>query len=382
MVRLTALAACAALAFASSAQAELQPEQLKVESLAEAMKPHWVWVNDISFDRIVDGRAYLIDADSGQMLGMVSGGFAHGVMLLSEDGTSFGVPGVFYSRGTRGERTDVVTFYKTSDLAPGAEVALPPKRYGGLPFPSIAPVMPGGRFALIYNFTPEQSLSVVDMKAQAFVGEFMTPGCSLIYPTGPDRFFQICGDGSLQASTLDAGGKVVPGAATKVLFPREDPVTEKGVWTGSNWLFFSQQSAQVHVIEHKGALPKVAKSWSLIGKGDEGWRPGGLQTAAYHRATGKLYVLMHQGGPFTHKDPGTEIWVYDAASGKRLERLPLDSPVNSVAISQDDQPLLYTICFGDTAFTVRDPATAKVLRKVDGLGPTMTVIQPAPVAGR
>lgn len=382
MVRLTALAAVAALALAAPVAAELQPEQLTVERLAEAMQPHWVWVNDISFDRILDGRAYLIDADSGQMLGMVNGGFAHSVLLLSEDGKSLAVPGVFYSRGTRGERTDVLTFYKTGDLEPGAEIELPPKRYGGMPFPALAPVMPGGRHALIYNFTPEQSLSVVDMQAQSFVGEFLTPGCSLVYPTGPSRFFQICSDGSLQASTLDAEGKVVAGPATKALFPREDPVTEKGVWTGAHWLFFSQQSAKVHVIEHKAALPKVAKSWSLIGKGDEGWRPGGLQTAAYHRATDRLYVLMHEGGPDTHKDPGTEIWVYQASSGKRVQRIALDSPANSVAISQDDDPLLYTICFGDTAFTVRDPADGKVLRKVDGFGPTMTIIQPAPIAGR
>lgn len=378
MKTLTALAALC-LAVSTPALAQLQPEELTKESLAEVMQPHWVWVNDISFDRMLDGRAYLVDADKGQMLGMISSGYGHGILMLAEDGKTFAVPSTFLARGTRGERTDVVTFYKTSDLTPGAEPVIPAKRYNGMPFLSVSPVMPGGRFSLVYNFTPEQSVTVIDMQAQKMVGEFATSGCSLVYPTGPSKFFLICGDGALQPATLDAEGKVTLGKTSKKLFADEDPVTEKGVWTGSQWLFFTM-AGKVHVIDHGKDVPTIAKTWSLTTPADEkDWRPGALQTAAYHHGTGRLYVLMHRGGADSHKDPGTEIWVYDAAKGTRIERIALETPVMSVAVSQDDKPLLYTTMFGETDLKVRDALTGKLLRKVDGFGPTMTIIQPAPV---
>jgi methylamine dehydrogenase heavy chain len=364
---------------AAIAQAELQPEVLVKEKLAETMQPHWVWVNDVSFDRMVDGRAYLIDGDSGQMLGMVSGGYSHGLLMLSPDGKTFAVPGTYLSRGSRGERTDVVTFYKTSDLAPGAETIIPTKRYSGMPFISTSPVMPDGRFGLIYNFTPEQSVTVVDMVQQKTVGEFATSGCGLIFPTGPRTFFLICSDGALQTGTLGEDGKVTLGASTKKLFPPDDPVTEKGVWTGHQWLFFTHKG-KVHVLEQKGALPQLVRTWSLAGKDDAKWLPGAMQTAAYHQASGKLYVLMHEGGPGSHKDPGTELWVYDAAKGQRIQRIVLDGPATAVAISQDDKPLLYTAMFGDSDFKIYDAASGKLLRKVAGLSATLSVIQSAPVA--
>ena len=381
MASFAKLACLLLLAGATPAWAELEPETLTVESLAEEMQPHWVWVNDVSFDRMLDGRAYLLDADTGQMLGMISSGYAHSSLLLTPDGKGFATVSTYFSRGTRGERTDVATFYKTKDLAAGSEVILPPKRFNGMPFIASQPVMPGGKFALIYNFTPEQSVTVVDMAGQKLVGEFATSGCGLIYPTSPSKFFLICSDGALQAASLDSAGKVTLGGTTKQLFAPGDPVSEKGVWTGKQWLFFSF-SGKVHVIDQQGDLPRIAKTWSLSGKGEEGWRPGALQTAAYHRGTDRLYVLMHEGGVNTHKDPGTEIWVYEASKGKRIQRIKLDKMALSVAVSQDAKPLLYTTMFEEKELKVYDAISGELIRKIEGLGATMTVIQPAPVAGQ
>jgi methylamine dehydrogenase heavy chain len=38
-----------------------------------------MWVNDVAFNHMNDGRAYLLDADAGEFLGMISAGQAHGV---------------------------------------------------------------------------------------------------------------------------------------------------------------------------------------------------------------------------------------------------------------------------------------------------------------
>ena len=217
----------AALAQSPARPEPLAPEELTVEALAEQMQPHWVWLNDVSFDRMLDGRAYLVDADSGKMLGMVSGGYGHSTLMIAPDGRSFALPAIFYTRGTRGARTDVVTFYATKDLAPGQEIEIPAKRFNGMPFLASAPVMPGGRFGLIYNFTPAQSLTVVDMVERRTVGETDTPGCGLVFPTSPTSFFMICSDGTLQAATVGADGAIALGKATaRPMFAADDPATE------------------------------------------------------------------------------------------------------------------------------------------------------------
>src|SRR5260370_16854599 len=63
------------------------------------------------------------------------------------------------------------------------------------------------RFLLIYNFNPAQSVTVVDTNLRKFVREIETPGCALVYPTGPRSLFSVCGDGSLSLLALhDARG--------------------------------------------------------------------------------------------------------------------------------------------------------------------------------
>ena len=372
----------AALAQSPARPEPLAPEELKVEALAEQMQPHWVWLNDVSFDRMLDGRAYLVDADSGKMLGMVSGGYGHSTLMIAPDGRSLALPAIFYTRGTRGARTDVVTFYATKDLAPGQEIEIPAKRFNGMPFLASAPVMPGGRFGLIYNFTPAQSLTVVDMVERRTVGETDTPGCGLVFPTSPTSFFMICSDGTLQAATVGADGAIALGKATaRPMFAADDPATEKAVYTGREWLFFTFAGKVIPVRQTGAGVPVVGAAWSLTGRDESGWRPGGLQTAAYHAGSGRLYVLMHQGGPGTHKDPGTELWVYDVAKRRRVARIALETPATSVAVSGDDKPLLYLVALGETALRVLDADTGKPLRRIDGFGPTMTVIQPAPIGG-
>jgi methylamine dehydrogenase heavy chain len=120
------------------------------------------------------------------------------------------------------------------------------------------------------------------------------------------------------------------------------------------------------------------KRWSLVSDGerDDDWRIGGYQHLAVHQAAGRLYALMHQGGPDTHKQPGSEIWVYHLATLKRIQRIELVNPgftylgvpiqggptwgwlldwfadramesvpelgIDGIAVTQDDAPLLVT----------------------------------------
>ena len=73
------------------------------------------------------------------------------------------------------------------------------------------------------------------------------------------------------------------------------------------------------------------------------WRPGGQQVLAVHRATRRLYVLMHTGNYWTQKADGTEVWVLDSARHTLVRRIKLEAPGHGIAVSQDGKPLLYVI---------------------------------------
>ena len=369
----------AALLLAGSAAAQLVPEELIVENLPEKLPPHWVWVNDVAFFNMSDGRAYLIDADTGRFMGMVSGGYSHLKLGIDRRGDRFVVPGTYYSRGTRGERTDVLTFYSSKNLEPGAEIVLPPKKYSGLPFVGTSNLTDDGRFMIIYNFTPEQSVTVADLERKALVGEFETPGCALIYPVGPRRFMMQCGDGSMQMARLAVDGRVTLGGVSKPLWELDNPATERAVRISeSRWMFFTFDS-DVIVVDGSGDQPKVVEKWSLVGSKPDSWRLGGLQPSAYHAATGTLFVIMHQGGRETRKDPGQQVWVFDVRTHKQIRQIDLASPATSIAVSEDGKPLLYTAQFGVPTLHVYDVTSGQKLRSIDQLGQTLTYLQPAPV---
>src|SRR5713226_1834713 len=114
-----------------------------VQSLPGTPSPHWVWVNDIVFTHMASGQALLVDGDSGQFLGL----------LVS---------------------TDVVTVYDAAHLKPLEEIVIPSKRSSNFPMMANAEVTDDDRFLLIYNFTPAQSVTVVDTQARKFVGEIET----------------------------------------------------------------------------------------------------------------------------------------------------------------------------------------------------------------
>ena len=106
---LRVVGACLAAAAALTARAQLPAEPLSAEQLAPQASPHWVWVNDFNFFSMPDGQAFLVDGDSGRMLGMLSTGSSFNSVILPKSGDVIYSPESYFSRGTRGTRTDVVT---------------------------------------------------------------------------------------------------------------------------------------------------------------------------------------------------------------------------------------------------------------------------------
>ena len=109
---------------AAAAAAELSAEiPGRSEVLPAPGRPHWVWVSDIVLQ-----RSALLDLDRGDFLGMVSTGFLSQAATFPRRGDEFYLPETYYSRGSRGTRSDVVTVYDTTTLAPIDEISIPPKR--------------------------------------------------------------------------------------------------------------------------------------------------------------------------------------------------------------------------------------------------------------
>ncbi len=376
--RLAPALGCGCWMASAALAADLQPDPLPVQSLTLPAKasPHWVWIGDMAFMHLPDGRAYLVDGDKGTMLGLLSTGFNYVSPLPAPDGSVIYSPETYFSRGTRGTRTDVVTLYDPTTLAPIDEIPIPAKRVSAIPMQSQASLVDDGRFLLIYGYTPAQSTLVVDTRTRKFAGEVDTAGCALIFPTGPRDFFSLCADGGVLSVTLDETGNAAKLVHSKPVFDREhDPITEKPVRLGDTWYFTSFES-NIYPFKTSAKGTTVGKRWSLVTDEERaaGWRTGGLQQLAIHRATKRLYAIMHQGPLSTHKDPGNEVWVYDVTSGKRLQKITLKNIASSIQVSQDDQPLLYAVFMGSTTLEIYDATKGDYLRSVADLASTPMVL--------
>src|ERR1700690_2891516 len=140
------------------ALAQMPPnEQVTVLQLPSA-SPHWVATMTPLGGSIMMTPVVLIDGDTLQVLGNLSGGLA-AMFAASPDHKYFYMADTFYSRGTQGDRTDVLTIYDATHLSRVGEIPLSSKRQLALADPSSMGVTPDGRFALMLNLTPATSVT-------------------------------------------------------------------------------------------------------------------------------------------------------------------------------------------------------------------------------
>ncbi|MBF7729799.1 amine dehydrogenase large subunit [Pseudomonas sp. N040] len=327
-----------------AALAEIALEQGTVEVLEKHDGQHWFWIWGNRAPSMIDGRALLFD-DHGQMLGQLDTGFWFNSLLPAQSRNELFAVETYFSRGTRGERTDVVSVYDPLTLKPKREIPIPPKRINALGNTGLSVLSDDERFLLVLNYTPAQSISIIDLNADRFVGEVETPGCASVYPAGPRDFYSICGDGSFLHLRLDDQGAVLLKQRSQPLFdPLKDLFTTSASRIGDTWYFVSREN-HAYAVQMTADALKVARSWSLVSDAEraDDWRISGVQHTAVHAASGRLFVLMHQGGPETFQEPGTEVWVYDVQSGSKLQALELEELSISIGVSPGAQPRLYSV---------------------------------------
>jgi methylamine dehydrogenase heavy chain len=88
--------------------------------------------------------------------------------------------------------------------------------------------------------------------------------------------------------------------------------------------------------------------------------------AAVHSDAQQLYVLMHEGPKWTHKQAGHELWVFDLKSRKRANRIKLKDHAISVNVSADGNPQIYTLTEKPSLITY--DAKGGVVGEIERLG--------------
>ena len=321
------------------------------------------------------GSAYVFDAADGEMRGTLS--------LTPWTPTVRRHPGrneiyaaeTHYSRRFGGERSDVLRIYEHATLNPVAEIDVPDK-ITALHTHYLA-ILSGGRYVTVFNMTPAQSVSVVDVEDRRFVGEISTPGCALTLPAGERGFLMMCGDGTLQWIGLDEAGAETARVRSEPFFSvDEDPMFDEPVETPAGWQFLSFEGLAVEASVDGGQIV-VGESWSVLGEDDEGWRPGGSQPIAYHAGHDLLVVLMHEGKEDTQDQDGTEAWVFHREAERRIGRIKFEEGMTAgslLVVEADrraDKPaeeplLLAAIAGGVRVFGLRTGKRERIIESTGG----------------
>ncbi|MCP5060177.1 MAG: hypothetical protein GY937_26045 [bacterium] len=391
-----------AIGLAAPLAAETPREQASVATLSP-IGEHSLWVPD----RLIQHNI-LFDGDSGEVLGMVDSPslITPKTPLLVRSRNEIYSVDIAYSRGTRGERVDFVSVYDATTLAFKHEIVFPTQSGSSNTSQYYAELI-GERFIGVFNQFPNTSVAVIDLVERRFVEEIILTGCAGVYPIDAHRFASLCGDGTTVAIELEESGSFKQLTRSARFFDVvEDPVAMSAGRSGQRWTFISF-AGQVHTLDYSEATPVAQPAWSLTDEAERKaeWRPGGLQYVAVHGMSGRLFVVMHQGGPGTHKDAGPEVWVWDLESQERIGRF--ESPnltaaflasfigvaedsflygvlnwalpsggVHTIAVTQDESPLLFVRNGMLGAVGVLDATSGDSLRTLTetGLsGPTLRV---------
>ena len=356
------------LAFSFPVLAEIEVETLTTETFKDA-GPHGILVNSL-FSNVAE----IFDADTGEMMGQLSLGAWSNSVEIDKKNKLFHVAETYLSRHTRGDRTDVVTSYDFKTFTAKHEVKIPNKHASGSPHSSNTGMTDDARFMMVMNLSPAMSISVVDLRQSKFVSEIATAGCGLVYPVGNRAFLQLCGDGTVQLISLKNDGNEKSRVRSKQFFNVDkDPVMEKAARTDKGWVFptFSGDLFLVSVDDESITVEPLFN----VDMENEGWRIGGMQSIAYHTGNDLLLALMHQGGEHTHKDPGTEVWIFDLSAERLLHRLKLENMATAIAVSQDDNPLIYSTFIHGVSLDIYDLGTGKKISSIENVGVTPSIIQ-------
>lgn len=359
-----------ALLTAAISHAELPAEPIpNIAKISPDYPDSLIFAHDANFDALIAGRVVLLDVapETHNYKGALDAAqFAS--FTESAKRNELYVAETFYSRGTRGERTDVITIYDKEHLKPIDEIALPGGKRGQVVSNRYTlQLVDQDRYLFLFNFTPAASVVMIDVASRTILSETPIPGCSLVYPTGKRGFSSLCSNGSMFTAQFDEKGLITKQEKIPPFFSvDDDPLFDKPVYLNGT-AYFPSYKGQMQAIDLSGDSPKVSERWSLLTDTErsENWRPGGWQIATVD-PTGQIYVLMHaDGSDGTHKSGGSEVWVFDPVSKKRVKRFELKEWGVSIEVTTGKNPYL-VVTNGDMQIDVYEASSGKWLKVIGG----------------
>ena len=298
------------------------------------------------------GGILVIDGDTLKTMGSIytaqNTNFA-----LSPDNKFIYVAESYWSHGNRGQRQDLLSVYAADSLKLLTEIPLPGRLLSDPMGTRNFDLSADGKYAYVYNFQPASSVIIVDLGTRKVTGTVETPGCGQVFPWGERGFASLCSDGSMAVASANAKGKYSVTRVPKFFDVENDPIFDESlVDRRTGKAIFISYTGLIYIAQ-LGEQPVIGKPWSLqqaaglspatTKVGHITWRPAGNVLAAYHRASGRLYVLMHEGPHWNYAQGATEIWVVDLSTQKVLHRFEIPESAARLAVTQDAAPLLFAM---------------------------------------
>ncbi len=382
-IRLGSAATLAAMALATTpaqaAPGSTEPEESGVRTL-EAPKASWVFIQR---GFVLPGTA-VYDTATGKYVAQVETPLL-GDMAIDPEGKHYYVAETTWTRRLHGTRQDFISVYDASTLKLEGDIDIPGRiLVGGREHNFI--VSDDAKTAYVYNFSPVSTVNIVDLAKRKFVRSFELPGCADLILNPGVGLAALCSDGSMASINL-AGGKTEITRTEPFFSATADPVFDNVQYDKAKGEVVMMTYTGLIYTAKLGAKPTVGTPFSIqeaagLRKGDTkpldvNWYPGGGQPMALHRASGHLYVLMHAGEYWTHKDGGKEIWDVDLAKHKVVKRMSVSGDPGAINVTQGASPMLTTVGEGEGEGTgaglpgtlhVIDPATGAVMHSVPRAG--------------
>lgn len=321
----------------------LEPEESDVLKI-ETPKPNWFYVNGGWY---VNGTT-IFDAKTGKMKGMVS--TSHSADLAFDPlGKYYYVSETMWSKGNRGTRQDMVSVYDTTEMKLLTEITIPDRIIISDRKQNFI-VSEDGKLGFIYNLSPASSVNVVDFAKRKFLKTIEVPGCATLIPNPGIGFSALCSDGSMATVNVSSAKPAITRSAS-FFSATDDPIFENfGYDKTKKQAVFLTYTGQIYTAQ-MAATPTISKPFSIQQAAgykpgetkplDLAWYPGGRQPSAYHRPSGQLYVLMHMGEYWSHKQGGDEIWIVDVATQKVVKRHPIKHASGHIEVTQDAEPKIF-----------------------------------------
>lgn len=325
----------------------------------------------------------IFDAGTGKMVGMVNTS-RDSDMAIDPSGKFYYVAETIWSKVNRGTRQDLVSVYDSKTLKLVSEIPTPGRLIVG-GFTTNFVLTDDGKTAYDYNFDPASSVNIIDMVKRKFVRAVELPGCAGMIPNPGVGFSSLCADGTI--ATVAIKGTTQDITRTEPFFDAAaDPIFSNTV--------YDRKKKQAVMVSYTGlirtasigAKVEVSTPFSIQEAGgmksadvkplDIAWYPGGMQPVALHRPSGTLWVLMHKGEYWSHKEGAEEIWGVDLAARKLVKRIPVEGKPGNIQITQDDAAMIMVNGYKGNAQVI-DSKTGEVKHEIENAGGGLiTVVEP------